>query len=224
LGLKAKEAARINAVALDGAGNLYVLGVVGLDETRRTIISFDNSGQYRWKRELDETKLSVDRFAVFGTGEYLLVGRHPKTSALRMAVMDVGGTLHEVRAPFTARADGSLRIHAESGPDGRVYVAQDGGTTVYAISVTGEVTRQVELAAPKESASLLTLHLSGGRLAAVFAAFYRPDASRPMTRRSSAAMSALSSAFIASMRSASTVWPSAMALMSARRLSATTSM
>jgi hypothetical protein len=146
LDLRTGETARINAMALDVEGAVYVLGVFGSDETRRSIISLDNQGHVRSKHVLDESTMAVDRFAVFRGGDFLLVGRHPSTSEPRIALAGVSRPLQQLSWPFTPSGHAPARIYVEPGSDGNVYVAQETGTRVYAISEAGEVSGHFELA------------------------------------------------------------------------------
>jgi hypothetical protein len=182
LDLRTGETARINAMALDVEGAVYVLGVFGSDETRRSIISLDNQGHVRSKHVLDESTMAVDRFAVFRGGDFLLVGRHPSTSEPRIALAGVSRPLQQLSWPFTPSGHAPARIHVEPGSDGNVYVAQETGTRVYAISEAGEVSGHFELVRPQsESTSLVSLYLSGRRLAAVHMG-KRPDSRGSVNR------------------------------------------
>jgi hypothetical protein len=169
--------ASILGTALDAKGRFYVLTNAGRQGAERElIVSFDNEGNHQESVVLEPAKIRVDAFAVFVTGDILLVGDRPGRTGPGVAIRPAdGGLLREVwlsdgvdAGLFSAAASGAT-IHAESSWDGRVYLAGNTGR-VYAVSASGDVDARVELGrAPVTGARLVGIRLSGQRLAAIYA-------------------------------------------------------
>jgi hypothetical protein len=167
LGLAPGTPANISATSVDAAGNVYA--IASTSGERRVIASWDNKGQFRWKRELDESTLAVESFSVFTTGELLLVARDRQTLADTIAITDGTSQPRRVKFPFAERGDAPERVHAESGTDGRIYVTQSPGDRVYPIASTGSIGASIEIARPRApDVQLASLHVSRGRVAATY--------------------------------------------------------
>ena len=167
IGLAPGAAANISVTSMDAAGNVYALASVGSE--RRVMASWDNEGQFRWKRALDESTLAVELFGVFATGEFLLVAHDRRTREDVVAITDGTSEPRRVEFPFTKRGDVPERLLAEPGADGRIYLTQALGDRIYAIAPTGSISASVETARPRgPDVHLASLHVSRGRIAATY--------------------------------------------------------
>jgi hypothetical protein len=181
------------ATAIDSQGVLSALVWVprGEAEGRQYIVSFDKSGRYTSRVEVDHQEIVVQQFEVFGSGELLLKGfRHDEP---RLAVMSGAGDLRDVlsparEAPVEPRGAGSPGPSRETAPnarldfdhmvrggDGRIYVARGGESSVYAIEPSAEIEEAFRLSPPPGSLRLAGLRASGRRLVATY---YEQQANR----------------------------------------------
>ena len=152
---------------MDAAGNVYALASIGGE--RRVIASWDPRGQFRSKRELDESNLAVHSFGVFATGEFLVIARDRQAMTDVIAITDGTSQPRRIKSPFADGGDATERLHAEPGPNGRVYLAQASGDRVYPIAQTGSIGGSIEIARPSgQDIRLISLHISHGRLAAAY--------------------------------------------------------
>lgn len=167
VGLAPGTAANISVTSMDAAGNVYALASVGSE--RRVMASWDNEGQFRWRREWDESTLAVELFGVFATGEFLLVAHDRRTGEDVVAIADGTSEPRRVEFPLTERGDVPERLLAEPGADGRIYLTQALGDRIYAIAPTGSISASVETARPRgPDVQLVSLHVSRGRIAATY--------------------------------------------------------
>ncbi len=167
----------INAMALDTQGQLTVLADVrGEAGTRQYLASFDDGGQLRSKVELDPSQIVAQRFAVFDSGDFLLLGYRSGHGARpaqpRVAVMPANGeSLRDVVPPTSLSSSTWLTTDglsfAEPATDGHVYFAPESGAA-YAITPSAEISRTIHLVSPQKGAGLVALKISGPRLAAIY--------------------------------------------------------
>jgi hypothetical protein len=163
LGLAPGISADISATAMDAAGNVYALASIGGE--RRVIASWDPRGQFRSKRELDESNLAVHSFGVFATGEFLVIARDRQAMTDVIAITDGTSQPRRIKSPFADGGDATERLYAEPGPNGRIYLAQASGDRVYPIAQTGSIGGSIEIARPSgQDIRLISLHISHGRL------------------------------------------------------------
>ena len=172
--------------ALDQHGTLFTLvwarwreGSTHAAKSGQFILSFKQDGQFRSQVEVDPDQILVDKFEVFGSGDFLVRGRRPNSSDPRLAILaSSGGTLQDVRrwsgkflddpSPKTA----PHFDHMARGRDGRIYVTQpdpgEEGDTVYAISPGGDAERMFKLPRMPKDPSLLGWTASDDAFAATY--------------------------------------------------------
>jgi hypothetical protein len=180
---------RVAGIAADSGGRVYaLLDTRDRDGARQVIASFDDQGSLKSQVDLSAEEIIADRFAIFDSGDFLLLGHQKASPEPRLAVMaSQGGALRDVVNPAgTGAVSGSARSQwltmkklnfLEPANDGNVYFAPEDGPA-YAISPSAEVIGKVNLASPQPGASLFDLKISGRRLAAL----YNIEDQRPMLR------------------------------------------
>jgi hypothetical protein len=179
----------VAGIAADSGGRVYaLLDTRSRDGARQVIASLDDQGNLRSQVDLSADEIIADRFAVFDSGDFLLLGHQKASPEPRLAVMaSEGGVLRDVVSPpGTGATSGSARSQwlkmnklsfLEPASDGNVYFAPEDGPA-YAISPSAEVVGTVNLASPQTGASLFDLKISGRRLAAL----YNIEDKQPMLR------------------------------------------
>ena len=172
----------VAATSVDGRGRLYALvRTRRADQWSQFVVDFDATGQPKSKTEVDFGEIQIDRFAVFGSGDLLLLGYRQQPRGPRIAVMPgTGGALRDVLGlPHTLTEDPTLEVsdrqpppvisRAETGSDGRAYFVRAATKpVVYAVTDQGDMTEVLELAATPRDASLTDFKVSGQRLAAIY--------------------------------------------------------
>jgi len=91
--------------ALDQHGTLFTLvwarwreGSTQSAKSGQFILSFKPDGQLRSQVEVDPDQILVDKFEVFGSGDFLVRGRRPNSSDPRLAILGSSGrSLQDVR-------------------------------------------------------------------------------------------------------------------------------
>jgi len=180
---------RTVTTAVDSHGILFALvwGPRGQASGRQHIVSFDKSGRYVSRVEIESDEISVEQFEIFGTGEFLLRGVRNDASKVavvsggrfvpRLAVMSGGGApLRDVLGlPDEAGPESSKDPDPSAPPefdymirggDGRIYLARAGASFIYAIEASGQSQEAFPMARTPRNLRLAGLRASGGRLVA----------------------------------------------------------
>ncbi len=169
--------------------DLYVLAEKAPDEGY--VLSFDADGTYKNKVRLD-IPIRPNQIAVFASGDFLVAGREPVIPGTGRSVANgppfVGifnnrGQLlkriqlrkdvkpnpkQPLRRADLNYAEGIVNSATEPSDDGKVYFMRRGvDGPIYAISPSGIITKTIHLTPPK-GASLSTIKVASGRLAAEF--------------------------------------------------------
>lgn len=172
--------------ALDQHGTLFTLvwarwreGSAQTTKSGQFILSFKADGQFRSQVEVDPDQILVDKFEVFGSGDFLLRGRRANSSDARLAILASSGqTLQDVRrwsGKFLDEPSPETPPHFDHmvrGRDGRIYITQpdpgEEGDTVYAISSNGDAERMFKLPRMPKDPSLLGWTASDDAFAATY--------------------------------------------------------
>ena len=172
--------------ALDQHGTLFTLvwarwreGSAQSAKSGQFILSFKPDGQLRSQVEVDPDQILVDKFEVFGSGDFLVRGRRPNSSDPRLAILGSSGrSLQDVRrwsGKFLDDPSPDTPPHFDymvRGRDGRIYLTQpdpgEEGDTVYAISSTGDAERVFKLPRMPKDPSLLGWTASEDAFAATY--------------------------------------------------------
>lgn len=170
-GIRPSEAS-IYRMTVGVDGSVHVLAG---DREGPQIVSFGSDGKYRSRTRFSPQ--SVSGLAVFKSGEFLLAGTAEGQADLRI-LSPTGSTVpvRLVRDPSDRARPWSESIReiagstmVEAGQDGLVYLARPGPKgPVFAISAEGLVVNEFELEPPVRGASLVSMKLSDGRLAAEY--------------------------------------------------------
>lgn len=163
------------AMSLGPGGTLFALVWARRGEASggHYIVSFQETGQYRSHIEVDDDDMAVQRFEVFGSGEFLLRGVRFSGSP-RAAVMPAsGGLLQDV--VFLPAVDSEvaatppkLSDHLGRGGDGRIYFVPEGEDSVHVIAPSGLSERAFRLAPVPRTWQLMDLKAAGSRLALMY--------------------------------------------------------
>jgi hypothetical protein len=142
---------------------------------RYYIVAFDKKGNYASRQEIEPEEMSVGRFEVFGSGDFLLLGRRPNSNSTRLAVMSAGGgSLSDVMSSTTEDAEEGKAPppfpgrHIARAGDGRIYFVPDGTEVVYFVEASGYSQEAFKLAPMPPRRKLVDLKATRQRLAAVY--------------------------------------------------------
>jgi hypothetical protein len=164
------------AIATNPGGTLFALvwatrGEIG----RYYIVAFDKNGSYESRQEINPEEMSVGRFEVFGSGDFLLLGRHPYSKTTRIAVMSAGGSaLSDVVSSATQDVEAGDTPppfpgqHIARGGDGRIYFVPEGKEVVYFVDSSGYSQEAFKLAPMPRNRKLVDLKAAGRRLAVIY--------------------------------------------------------
>ena len=137
------------------------------------IVSFEESGRYRSHVEVDGDEMAVQRFEVFGTGEFLLQGVRVWGDS-RVAVMPAGGGLLR-DVDFLPEVDSEdagtqprISEHLARGGDGRIYFVPEGKESIHVIEPSGLSEHAFRLAPVPRNWRLTDLKAVGPRLALIY--------------------------------------------------------
>jgi hypothetical protein len=175
-------------IALDRDGTLYLLVWVtwdGEDPDARSqyILSLDERGKWHTEVDVDEEEMTVRRFAVFGSGDFLLVG-HPwgKPDEERLAILEAsGGKLRDVPGwsgypagvtDETSETGTVLFDYMVLGGDGRIYFAEQDPRleeiVVFAFEPSGVSGEAFRLPRMPRNRQLRGLQAADDRIAAIY--------------------------------------------------------
>jgi hypothetical protein len=136
---------RTISAAVDKNGDLFVLVWVYTGDAEgeggNYIVAFDKKAKPKSHVKIDPYQLIVQRFEVFGSGDFLLYGHRMHRNATRLAILPSGGgdIAEVVDSQSVDFEDSSPYALMTRGAAGRIYVAgQDGDGAIYAISAYGE--------------------------------------------------------------------------------------
>jgi hypothetical protein len=154
------------AIATDSRGG-RLFGLLSNRSGRQVIVSFDDRGGGEAQAYLDDDEIVAQRFAVFDSGEFLLLGGQRTSPAKRLAVMDpASGAMRDVVQPAVASGEADpgspwLTMNRLSflvpASDGNVYFVSGDGPA-YAIAPTAEIVGTIDLASPQPAGSGAQYH------------------------------------------------------------------
>jgi hypothetical protein len=161
--------------AVDSGGTVYALVWVARPEQQggQYIVAFDQSGTYRSRIAIDLDEMTVQRFALFGSGEFLLEGARP-SDGRRLAVMPaMGGALQDVFAVSDTASMGpgappTISDRLTRAGDGRIYFVPDGSYNVHALTPAGTSEEVFRLSDVPRQWRVFDLKASGYRLAVIY--------------------------------------------------------
>jgi hypothetical protein len=165
------------AATLDREGTLHMLVWASwAEKTGQFLVPFDRKGKPGSARDIDAQQILVHQFAVFGSGEFLLLGRRTDTDEARLAILSDAGLRDVLDHPTELSkeaVDGAADYrYMARGDDGRIYLIRpdgpDGREVVYTVTALGDVEKAFTLAPMRGSPRLSGLQASGGRLAATY--------------------------------------------------------
>jgi hypothetical protein len=168
---------QIRDTTTNPGGTLFALVWATREEIGRYyIVAFDNNGSYESRQEIRPEEMSVGRFEVFGSGDFLLLGRRPYSNSTRLAVMSPGGSnLFDVISSATedvvaedAPPPPFPGQHIARGGDGRIYFVPEGKKVVYFVDSSGYSQEAFKLAPMPRNRRLVDLKAAGQRLAVIY--------------------------------------------------------